>query len=98
MIQSILTGWTDCANDDLDAAYRIPYTLVMEDVMTYTVCIANRFEAPRQVRSFTDLDQARKAARRLKCQFGFNTYMIFSDFMSPKSRHVWNSITGTADA
>ena len=70
--------------------------LVMEDVMTYTVCIANRFEAPRQVRSFEGFEQARKYAWQTKRQFCNNDYMIFENFMTAKSRGAWNSITAPA--
>lgn len=72
--------------------------LVMEDVMTntYTVCITNRFEAARQVRSFESFEAARKFAWTMKRQFCNNDYMIFEAFMTPKSRGVWNSITASA--
>lgn len=65
---------------------------------TYTVAISFRGSPSiGPLRSFETLDAAKAHTWRAKRQFPNNDYMIFADYLSPKSRYVWGTITATAE-
>lgn len=49
------------------------------------------------VRTFDTLEAAKAYTWKLKRQFSLNDYMIFADYLSPKSQYVWGTITATAE-